>query len=113
MTDQYETLTQLGGSSETPKSPEEAVLETPEGDLTIPVQGIFVFMGQQPSTEMFTSLNILDEQGYIIADEHMATDIPGIFTAGDVRKKQVRQVTTAMADGTIALLSAERYIRSL
>lgn len=91
----------------------EAVLAAGQEEIRLPVDGIFVFMGQKPSTEMFKGLISLDEQGYIVTDENMATSIPGVFAAGDVRQKQFRQVTTAMSDGTIATLSAERYLRSL
>lgn len=55
----------------------------------------------------------LDDYGYIITDESMNTNIKGVYAAGDVRKKEYRQITTAVADGTIAALEAERYITSL
>lgn len=74
---------------------------------------IFVFMGQQPGTEVFAEQLSLDEDGYIETDELMATALSGVFAAGDVRPKKYRQITTAMADGTIAALEAERFIRSL
>jgi len=77
---------------------------------TTDVDGIFVFMGQKPNTSMFKSVVALDEQEYIIADSNMHTNLPGVFAAGDVIKKKYRQITTAMADGTIAALEAERYI---
>lgn len=75
--------------------------------------GIFVFMGQQPGTEMFSTTLELDEENYILTDEEMKTSLPGVFAAGDVRRKKYRQITTAMSDGTIAALEAERYIRTL
>jgi thioredoxin reductase (NADPH) len=74
--------------------------------------GIFVFMGQRPGTEALRGIVALDEQGYIETDENMAASIPGVFAAGDVRRKKYRQITTAMADGTVAALEAERYIRA-
>ena len=52
----------------------------------------------------------LNEQGYIITNEDMQTNINGVYAAGDVRQKKYRQITTAVADGTIALLNAEKYI---
>ena len=52
------------------------------------------------------------DHGYILTDENMGTGIPGVFAAGDVRSKTYRQITTAMADGTIAALEAARYLRS-
>lgn len=74
--------------------------------------GIFVFMGQKPGTEVFRGQLSMDEQGYIETDEHMATSQPGVYAAGDVRRKKYRQITTAMADGTVAALEAERFIHS-
>ncbi len=74
--------------------------------------GIFVFMGQQPGTEMFSGQIALDDEGYIVTDELMATSVAGVYAAGDVRRKKYRQITTAMADGTVAALEAERHIHS-
>ena len=79
----------------------------------IEVTGIFVYIGQTPNTGMFKGVLKMDEQGYILGDENMHTNIAGVFVAGDVRKKKYRQLTTAMNDGTIAALEAEEYIRSL
>jgi len=82
------------------------------GDMeTVNVDGIFVFMGQIPNTGLFLDTIALDEQGYIITNENMETNMDGVYAAGDVRQKQYRYITTAMADGTIAALTAERYIR--
>lgn len=75
--------------------------------------GIFVFMGQEPGTEVFEGQLSLDKQGYIDTDELMKTSVSGVFAAGDVRQKKYRQITTAMADGTIAALEAERFIHSI
>ncbi len=80
---------------------------------TVPVDGIFVFLGQKPNTDIFNGLIELDKQGYIPADAEMRTSLPGVFSAGDVNRKTYRQITTAMADGTIAMLNAERYLRTL
>ncbi len=85
--------------------------ETTGTTETVAVDGIFVFMGQKPNTCGFDGLLELDAQGYIRADENMHTSLSGVFTAGDVRFKKYRQITTAMSDGTIAALEAERYIR--
>ncbi len=79
---------------------------------TVNVDGIFVFMGQIPNTGSFKDIIALDEQGYVLTDESMATNIGGVYAVGDVRQKQFRYITTAMADGTIAALSAERFIRN-
>ncbi|MFW5488493.1 MAG: NAD(P)/FAD-dependent oxidoreductase [Desulfovibrio sp.] len=75
--------------------------------------GIFVFMGQQPGTEIFQGQLAMDESGYIQTDELMATNVAGVFAAGDVRPKKYRQITTAMADGTVAALEAERFLRTM
>jgi thioredoxin reductase (NADPH) len=71
--------------------------------------GIFVFTGMLPQTKIFEG--ILDmEKGYIITDEEMRTSVPGVFAAGDARRKTFRQVVTAAADGAIAAVTAEHYM---
>ena len=72
--------------------------------------GVFIYVGMNPNTESFKDLIELDEQGYIITDERMATSKKGIFATGDVRRKFLRQVVTATADGAIAAVAAEKYI---
>lgn len=74
------------------------------------VDGIFVYIGSQPNTQRFSPWLRLSDKGYIITDENMATNIPGVFAAGDVREKAVRQISTAVGDGTIAGIMAEKYI---
>jgi thioredoxin reductase (NADPH) len=81
--------------------------ETEEVD----VDGIFVYMGQKPNTTLFADIVSLDDDGFILANNSMETNIKGVYAAGDVIQKTCRQITTAMADGTIAALSAEKYIR--
>ena len=76
------------------------------------VDGVFCFIGQKPNTALLEGL-IDMEKGYIRTDEDMRTSLPGVFAMGDVRAKRYRQITTAMGDGTIAALEAERFIRSL
>lgn len=74
--------------------------------------GIFVFIGYTPVTEIFVGK--LDmENGNIITDNDMKTSEPGVFAAGDIRKKSLRQVVTAAADGAVAAVQAEKYIESL
>jgi len=77
------------------------------------VDGCFVFVGYIPITKVFEDKVHLNEEKYIITDEDMNTNIPGVFAAGDVRAKSLRQVITAAADGAIAATIAERYIESL
>jgi thioredoxin reductase (NADPH) len=72
--------------------------------------GCFVFVGYIPVTDLFKDKIRLDEAGYIITDTEMRCDIPGVFAAGDVRQKSLRQVITAAADGAIAATTAEKYI---
>lgn len=76
----------------------------------IETDGIFVYIGMQPKTEIFKGKVDMDESGHIIADEDMVTNIPGVFAAGDVRSKKVRQIATAVGDGAIAGIMAERFI---
>lgn len=74
------------------------------------VSGLFEAIGQIPQNEAFRSVLMLDEEGYFVTDERMATSMEGVFAAGDACKKSVRQLTTAVADGTVAALSAVAYI---
>jgi len=76
------------------------------------VDGVFIYAGLMPNTD-FVKENIkLDDNGHIITDEKLATNIPGIYAAGDVRKKILRQVVTSVADGAIALNSVKEYLTS-
>lgn len=68
--------------------------------------GIFVYAGTVPNTELYTQIQL--ENGFIPVDENMQTQIPGVYAVGDIRVKQVRQVSTAVADGTIAAIHAAR-----
>jgi len=77
---------------------------------TLISDGIFVFIGQKPNLEMFGGELKLDQWGYIKTDEDMRTNIDGIFAVGDVGSKKYRQITTAIADGTIAAIAITREI---
>ncbi len=72
--------------------------------------GIFVAIGRKPASELAAGQLDLDEKGYIIADESTKTNIPGVFAAGDVRTKILRQVITAASDGAMAARYAEEYL---
>ena len=72
--------------------------------------GIFVFVGYLPKTQLFQGLLDMDPTGYILTDENMNTNLPGIFAAGDCRSKLLRQVVTAVGDGATAAIQAEGYI---
>ncbi len=80
---------------------------------TIPVDGIFAFLGQKPETDFLKGIVNLDDDGYVLVNEDMCTNVPGVYSAGDLNRKRYRQLTTAMNDGTIAALACERYIRSV
>lgn len=77
------------------------------------VAGVFIAVGIHPLTELVQGLVSCDEAGYVLAGEDCVTDCPGIFVAGDIRKKPLRQVVTAVADGANAAVSADAYVRQL
>ncbi|MEE9935354.1 MAG: thioredoxin-disulfide reductase [Deltaproteobacteria bacterium] len=79
----------------------------------IAADGAFIFVGRLPYTEVFQGLVAMDKTGFIVTDENLRTDAPGIFAAGDCRAKQFRQVVTAAGDGANAANSAELYIDEL
>ena len=79
----------------------------------IPCDGLFVAIGLIPENDAFADLAELDERGYFAADERCLTHTPGVFVAGDCRSKNVRQLTTAVADGATAAISACRYLNEL
>jgi len=81
-----------------------------EADLTDKTFGLFVFAGYQPATSIFKDQITLDAAGYIPTDELMQTNVPGVYAAGDLRSKSLRQIVTAVADGAIAATAAEKYI---
>lgn len=82
-----------------------------EDGRSLEVSGVFVAVGMQPATSMLQGVVLMDDNGYIIADETGKTSAAGFFAAGDVRTKELRQIITAVADGANAATSAERYIR--
>jgi len=77
------------------------------------IDGVFIFIGYVPNTERLDGIVALNERQEIIVDEHLSTSVPGVFAAGDSIQKRYRQVTTAVADGTIAALSASEYLHTL
>lgn len=82
-----------------------------ESDLS--TDGIFIYVGTLPLNGAFENLDITNEEGYVVADENMATKIPGIYAAGDIRDKTLRQIVTATGDGSIAAQSVQHYIENL
>ena len=85
------------------------VLTGQQEEIPLP-DGLFISIGRQPATELFAGQLSLDEGGYIIAGESTQTEIPGVYAAGDVRTKQVRQIITAEADGASAAHHIEQYL---
>lgn len=83
---------------------------TEQAEEELAVEGVFIAVGMHPNTEAFRDTVPCDEKGYVIAGEDCVTKAEGIFAAGDLRTKQVRQIITAVADGACAVASAERYL---
>ncbi len=79
---------------------------------TLDCDGIFVAVGNTPNSELFREKLKLDARGYIIADESTQTSVPGVFAAGDVRTKPLRQIVTAVSDGAVAAKMAEDYLNA-
>lgn len=82
-----------------------------EEEKSLSVSGVFLAVGIHPNTELLKEITACDEAGYILAGEDCSTDRPGIFAAGDVRRKPLRQIVTAVADGANAAISAGNYCR--
>ncbi|MFS0558409.1 thioredoxin-disulfide reductase [Brevibacillus sp. 179-C9.3 HS] len=78
-----------------------------------PADGVFIYVGMDPLTESVRPLGITNDAGYVLTDEKMNTKVKGVFAAGDVREKMLRQVVTATGDGSIAAQSAQHYVEEL
>jgi len=78
----------------------------------LPVAGVFVFVGIKPNSAFIPSEIERDPSGFIYTDQEMATSVPGVFAAGDIRVKQLRQIVTAVGDGATAAFNAGRYIEN-
>ena len=93
---------------------EEVVLKDRQSkkNSNVPIDGIFVYIGSKPNSEIVKEVVKRDKNGFIKTDENMQTSVPGIFAAGDVRVKSLRQVVTAAADGAIAAESARKFIEA-
>jgi len=78
----------------------------------IPVHGVFIYVGLTPNTKYLGDQIKLNKWGYILSDERMQTSIPGVFAAGDIRDKDIRQVATAVGDGAVAASSAQHFIEN-
>jgi thioredoxin reductase (NADPH) len=82
-------------------------------EQTLGVEGVFVFVGQKPAVEPFADLFDKNEEGFILADETTKTKMPGVFVAGDVRAKPLRQIATAVSDGAVAAKMAVKHIQEI
>ncbi|MFQ5844575.1 MAG: NAD(P)/FAD-dependent oxidoreductase, partial [Planctomycetota bacterium] len=76
-------------------------------------QGVFVFVGFTPNSDLLQIDCCRDELGFLITDANMMTDVPGLYAAGDVRQQPVRQITNAVGDATTAAVSAQKYVEDL
>ncbi|MFY9398452.1 MAG: thioredoxin-disulfide reductase [Desulfomonilia bacterium] len=88
-------------------------VKDPSKTRTLQVQGVFVFTGYLPNTELGKGIVERDESGYVIVDEKMSTSAKGVFACGDCTKKLLRQVVTACGDGATAAFAAEQYVQEL
>lgn len=82
-------------------------------EQTVEADGLFVYIGMKPLTQPFENLGITNDAGYIVANPDMSTAVKGIYVAGDVREKGLRQIVTATSDGSIAAQSVQEYIETL
>lgn len=90
------------------------LVNTQDGtESTVEADGVFIYIGTLPLTKPFESLGILNADGYVVTNENMETAVPGIYAAGDVREKMLRQIVTATGDGSIAAQAAQHYIEEL
>jgi thioredoxin reductase (NADPH) len=89
------------------------IIENKAGESEeISLDGLFISIGRSPTSKLFEGQIELDEYGYIVADESTKTNVEGVFAAGDVRTKELRQVVTAAADGAVSVHYAEKYIEA-
>jgi thioredoxin reductase (NADPH) len=79
----------------------------------LPTEGVFIFVGMVPRTDVLKDYVKLAPGGYVETNDSMETGVPGLYAAGDLRVKKFRQITTAVADGTIAALAAQKYVKGL
>ena len=84
-----------------------------EDESTLPVSGVFLYVGLIPNSEMFKGFIKLNDRGFVTVDSELSTSVPGIFAAGDVRDTPLRQIVTATSDGAIAAHSAGKYLETM
>jgi len=84
------------------------------GDLSrLRVDGVFVFVGYDPNNDLLKGLLELDSYGFVVTDNDLKTSVPGVFAAGDIRSKLLRQISTAVGEGATAAFAAERYLENV
>lgn len=93
----------------------ELVLKSTVDDstMTIPASGLFPYIGSEPETGFVRDLDILDDKGYVLADDKMGTSVDGIYACGDCLRKELRQIVTATADGAIAAQSVFHFVTGI
>ncbi len=84
-----------------------------EESKTLEIDGVFVAVGNIPTSEVYKETIKMDKNGYIIAGEDCKTNVPGVFAAGDIRTKELRQIITAASDGANAITAVEKYLNTL
>ncbi len=89
---------------------EKVRIKTPDGEKVLDINGLFVAAGYSPSTFLVKDAVELNEKGYIVTDENMRTNVSGVFAAGDIREKSLRQLVTAAGDGAVAAQSAVKFL---
>lgn len=104
------TVTAIRGQDVVEEIELQSVTESTKNILA--VNGVFIAVGMQPETDLVRKMVTCDEKGYIVAGEDCLTSVPGIFVAGDIRTKNVRQIITAVADGACAIASVEKYLNT-
>ncbi len=93
----------------------QALLSHPDGSAaeTLAIEGLFIAVGVTPKAHFLADVLKLDADGYILTDADCRTSMPGVFAAGDVRKKMLKQIATAVGDGAVAAIMAEKYLDGL
>ena len=81
--------------------------------MEVPAQGVFPYIGAIPATDFLRDMGVTDKEGYMIVNERLESAIPGVYGAGDVIQKHLRQIVTATSDGAITAQNAFSYIQNL
>jgi thioredoxin reductase (NADPH) len=82
-------------------------------ESVLEAEGMFSYIGNMPNTQLFTGQLELDDSGYIVTDRKMHTSVPGVFAAGDVQERTLKQVVTAVGSGAMAAMEAEKFVAEL